>query len=131
MLALIPPPERRGIIFIDPPYEDKDEVKKISAHLVPAVRKWATGTFACWYPVKGLGIGRSIKGIAAEHLLPKSLSVQFLAQKRSDETLCGSGMLIVNVPWKFDALLRDLCENLAEIFGPQSSWVIEWITEPK
>jgi 23S rRNA (adenine2030-N6)-methyltransferase len=53
--GLIPPPERRGLVLIDPPYEDRDELVRLAGEVTRAVRKWPTGIFALWYPIKATG----------------------------------------------------------------------------
>src|SRR6185437_10460875 len=50
--AYVPPQERRGVILIDPPYEDKQEFARLADAMVAAGRKWATGTYLVWYPIK-------------------------------------------------------------------------------
>jgi 23S rRNA (adenine2030-N6)-methyltransferase len=50
--AYLPPPERRGLVVIDPPFEDKEEFARLGEALVAALRKWATGTYLVWYPIK-------------------------------------------------------------------------------
>ena len=51
--AYVPPPERRGVVLIDPPFEAADEFSRLAQALEAAHRKWATGIFLVWYPVKG------------------------------------------------------------------------------
>src|SRR3974390_1903404 len=51
--AYVPPPERRGLVLVDPPFEEEADFHRLSHGLATAHRKWATGTYALWYPIKG------------------------------------------------------------------------------
>src|SRR4051812_12141589 len=50
--AYVPPKERRGVVVVDPPYEDKNEFMRLADAVAAAHRKWATGVFLLWYPIK-------------------------------------------------------------------------------
>ena len=51
--AYVPPKERRGVVLVDPPFEDENDFPRLSLGLAAAHRKWATGIYALWYPIKG------------------------------------------------------------------------------
>ena len=51
--AYVPPPERRGLVLVDPPFEQDDDFAQLASGLGVAHRKWATGIYALWYPIKG------------------------------------------------------------------------------
>jgi 23S rRNA (adenine2030-N6)-methyltransferase len=53
MRALLPPPSRRGLVLIDPSYEDKDDYRKVKVAIEDALTRFPTGTYAVWYPVLG------------------------------------------------------------------------------
>ena len=53
--ALIPPNERRGLVLVDPPYEEPGELDRLASELLNAARKWPTGIYAGWYPIKDVG----------------------------------------------------------------------------
>src|SRR5437868_3009455 len=50
--AFVPPNERRGLVLIDPPFEAKDEFERLADGFGEAFRKWPTGSYLIWYPVK-------------------------------------------------------------------------------
>ena len=129
MLAFIPPKERRGLIFVDPPFEKSDETKMLASRLAAACAKWPTGTFAAWYPVKDIGAGRLLKDVLRERFAEKTLAATFLRYPVDGATLAGSGLIVVNVPWKFDQTLRQLCSELAHAFGDaeRCRWSVEWL----
>src|SRR5690606_25598110 len=94
--GLVPPPERRGLVFIDPPYEDRRETEKALRALRKALRKWATGIYCLWYPVKDNSIGDRIAEYAMEAAWPKALRLECRPFAQDGVQLCGSGMLICN-----------------------------------
>ena len=60
--AFTPPPERRGLVFIDPPYEKTDEAASLARAIAKGLRKWPTGIFLAWYPIKDLRHRRHLVG---------------------------------------------------------------------
>jgi 23S rRNA (adenine2030-N6)-methyltransferase len=127
--ATVPPPERRGLVFVDPPFEKTDEVQAMCRALAKGLKKWSTGIFCLWYPVKTSLIGDTLAQFAAEHNFPDTLRADFLASAADGNQLAGGGLLICNAPWKFDEKLRQLCEELKPAFRG-SSYSVSWITQP-
>lgn len=116
--SLIPPPERRGLVLIDPPYEEKDEFDRIAAELEGAARRFGTGTYLVWYPVKDLAqpnaFFRRIEGLG----LAKSLRIELHIRAPVDPgVLNGCGLLAINPPWTLRAQLEVLLPFLAERLG--------------
>ncbi len=100
--ALLPPPERRGLILIDPPYESREEFALIIAALKAALVRFATGVYALWYPIKhASGVAPLLRKLAA--LPVQSALVVELWPRACDSPLRmnGSGMAILNPPWGF------------------------------
>jgi 23S rRNA (adenine2030-N6)-methyltransferase len=77
--ALLPPPSRRGLILIDPSYEDKDDYRKVKVAIEDAQKRFATGTYAIWYPVLGRlesqQLPERLKRVAASEWLNVTLTV--------------------------------------------------------
>jgi len=113
--AGLPPPERRGLVLADPPYEAAREVDRALAGLADAHRRFATGIFGLWYPVKAQADANALARRAAALALPKMLRVE-LTVRRADrgERLNGSGLVLVNPPWKLPDELAVLMPALAE-----------------
>jgi 23S rRNA (adenine2030-N6)-methyltransferase len=114
MKALLPPPERRGLVLIDPPYEQPDEFERIVKALRAAHRRWATGVYAVWYPIKDraaverfharLGASEWRKLLAAElTVFPEDTAFR----------LNGCGLAIINTPWGLDRALEAAGRELA------------------
>lgn len=105
--AFLPPEERRGLVLIDPPYENLDELKTMLRAFTDAYRRWPTGIFLMWYPIRS-ATQRSMVHIRFEALnIPKMLYAD-LAIHPDDAGvgLAGSGLMIVNPPFGADDYLR-------------------------
>jgi 23S rRNA (adenine2030-N6)-methyltransferase len=127
--ALLPPPERRGLVFIDPPYERKDETVILIEALGEGLRKWPNGIFLVWYPVKDRAIGDALAAAAVAGGLPKALQAEFLTYPRDDLSLAGGGVLVCNTPWRLDEKLAALSRELAGLLGDgQATWTVNWLT---
>ena len=126
--AALPPPERRGVILIDPPYERPDEPERAVAALREGLKRFATGVFILWFPITGDDVAaRVVSGVAALGL-PETLSVTLgVRAPVMGGGLAGSGLVIVNPPYRIDAALRALLPALAERLAQSSasSWSCE------
>ena len=113
--AQLPPPERRGIILIDPAYEATDDPERAIVMLAEGHRRFSTGVFALWYPVTGDELSARLRRKLRALALPKLLDVT-LAVRRPlvGRGLAGSGLVLVNPPWRLAESLRDLLPELAE-----------------
>jgi 23S rRNA (adenine2030-N6)-methyltransferase len=106
--AKVPPPERRGLVLIDPPYESLDEFKELLQAFGDAYARWPTGTFLMWYPIRSAD-QRSLVHSRFEALgIPKMLLAEMAVHPDDVGVgLAGSGMMIVNPPYGADEFLRD------------------------
>jgi 23S rRNA (adenine2030-N6)-methyltransferase len=128
--AYVPPKERRGLVLIDPPFEQDSDFAKLAHGLAAAHRKWATGIYALWYPVKG----RSEPDALAKQLrrlgIGKILRAELIVSPLSDPTrLNGSGLIIVNPPWLLENELSVMLPALAGILARQGkgSFTLDWL----
>ena len=131
--AQLPPPERRGLILIDPPYEEKDEAARAVSMLREGLRRFATGVFALWYPIKAdrvdEAIVRDVKALETATTLRVEMRVR---EAFEGGGLAGSGLIIVNTPWKLDDELRAVVPALAERLGV-GKWghaTVSWLVPP-
>ena len=131
--AKLPPPERRGVILVDPPYELKTEAEKTVHMLEQGVRRFAQGVFVVWYPMKADQTAETVLTGAKEIGLPGTLKVQMRVREAfKGGGLAGSGLVILNAPWKLDAELRQLVPALAQRLGI-GSWgqaEVSWLNTP-
>lgn len=127
--ALLPPRERRGLTLIDPPYERPDEFTRAAGELVAAHRRFATGVYALWYPLKDeapvAGLKRALKAAGLRRLLSVELRLTPLPQ---GGVLHGCGLLVLNPPWEFDQQMRAVLPALAKLLAPGSGTAtIDWL----
>lgn len=119
--AILPPPERRAFVMIDPPYEVKTDYARAIAALQLGHKKFATGVYALWYPLLDRDdVAAFLKNL--ELLSIKSLAVEFPVQSMKGQGMRGSGMFIVNPPWmlqqELEACLPYLHAALANDSAP-------------
>ena len=100
--AWLPPPQRRGLTFIDPPYEETmRDFERVTAAIVEALRRFRTGIIAAWYPIKDeREIAAWRAGVARRIDCETLASELWLYPRDSRVSLNGSGMLIVNPPYQ-------------------------------
>jgi 23S rRNA (adenine2030-N6)-methyltransferase len=114
--ALLPPPERRGIMLIDPAYEQTGELDRLADGLKEAVRRFATGTFLLWYPIKESRPVTAFRSNIAALGLPKATAIELMIRGPEDETrLNGAGLLAVNAPFTLSSKLSVLMPELAGV----------------
>jgi len=115
--AYVPPKERRGLVLIDPPFEQTDEQGRIADGLAAAHRKWPTGIYALWYPIKDAresdGFARRLARLGIARMLRAELTLS----GKGAERLRGSGLVLVNPPWKLEGELGVLLPALAEVLA--------------
>ena len=115
--AFLPPKEKRGIVLIDPPYENTNEVDRLCNALNQALKKWPQGIYAIWYPIKRLQEQPLfIKKIKYVHGEIPALNTQLLL-KKLQPGLQGCGMYIINPPWQFEKMLTTFVPWLEELYS--------------
>jgi 23S rRNA (adenine2030-N6)-methyltransferase len=114
--AFVPPKERRGLVLVDPPYEATDEFDHLLDGFIEAYRRWPTGIYALWYPVKDLvAVDRLRVGLAQtgiRRLIRAELTVR---DRGADGTFNGAGLIVCNSPWQFTETLEALLGGLVPI----------------
>src|SRR6201996_1198457 len=121
--AFVPPKERRGLVLIDPPYEQKDEFERLAAGFAEAFAKWPTGSYLLWYPAKSRRatdeLAREVTHIAGEaRPAGKCLRLEFSAAPQSENAaLTSAGLLVVNPPWTLAAELKTILPELEKPLG--------------
>jgi 23S rRNA (adenine2030-N6)-methyltransferase len=126
--ALLPPQEKRGLVLIDPPFEQANEFTAIMQGLKSALNKFSSGCYAVWYPLKNR---EQVKKFHRElQTLPsKVLIAELTVLTETDAHLYGTGMAIVNPPWLIDDKLKDILPWLWQHLSVQNqgSYHIEWL----
>jgi len=117
--ALLPPPSRRGLVLIDPPYEDKRDYQRVKETLQDALVRFPTGTYAVWYPVlhriESKNFSERLKRLGAKSWLNVTLSVS--SAQPDGFGLHTSGMFILNPPWTLEATLKEVMPYLVKVLG--------------
>jgi len=116
--AYVPPKERRGLVLIDPPFEEEQDFTRLSRGLAAAHRKWATGIYMLWYPIKGRtapdALARQVRRTGIRKVLRAELTVSPLADPTR---LNGCGLIVVNPPWTLEGELAFVLPALAQRLG--------------
>ena len=121
--AFVPPNERRGLVLIDPPFEQPDEFDRLARAFAESFAKWPTGIYMLWYPVKNRRatdtLARQVAAAsAAKGATDKCLRLEFsVAPATEGQGLVSSGLLIVNPPWTLAAELRTVLPELQKPLG--------------
>jgi 23S rRNA (adenine2030-N6)-methyltransferase len=134
--ALLPPPSRRGLIFIDPPWEEKDEYGAIPLAAAGALRRFPEGIYIIWYPLlaspkdpskAGLDISGALLGNYAGRRCRAELytASRNSLPENSPRGMYGSGLVIYNPPWTLRPALEETLPFLASVLGP-GDWRLDW-----
>jgi 23S rRNA (adenine2030-N6)-methyltransferase len=119
-LATLPPRTARGVVVVDPPYEQPDDRARITATLAAAYRRWAHGVTMIWYPLKDRAAHRRWKEQLRQIGIPKLLSVEhWLYDDDQHGIYNGAGLYIVNPPYAFIQALPPLLGALRAVLAPE------------
>lgn len=117
--AVLPPPPRRALVLIDPPYEDKGDYKRVVDGLREGLKRFATGTYAVWYPLlqraESQGLADQLKKLPAKGWLEATLTVQ--TPSADGFGMHGSGMFILNPPYNLQDTLAQVMPYLVRHLG--------------
>jgi 23S rRNA (adenine2030-N6)-methyltransferase len=111
--ALLPPPEKRGLIFIDPSYEIKSDYVEVAHAVLNGLKKFNNGVFAIWYPLLKSGIHYPLLDLLAE--VPDIHRIECRADVERTAGMYGSGLLLINPPFQVDKQIRDVVRWLAKV----------------
>ena len=137
--ALLPPPSRRALILIDPPYEVKDDYQKLPEALAAALKRLSSGTYIVWYPLLReppalaySSLGRDFPSLLMGLYLGNRCRAELYTADpaappvSSSRGMYGSGLVIYNPPWTLRAALKESLPVLGKILGTgENSWKIE------
>ncbi|MBU3887689.1 23S rRNA (adenine(2030)-N(6))-methyltransferase RlmJ [Methylosinus sporium] len=129
--AFVPPKERRGLVLVDPPFEQRDETERMLKALLEAHRKWPTGIYALWRPIKDAAESRSLIGALRESGVKKILRLDLsVGGADLDTKLRSTGLIVVNPPFTFEEEARAICAFLEKRLaqGAGAKCEIEWVS---
>ena len=131
LTAYIPPKERRGLVLIDPPFEQPDEFSRLANGLESAHRKWPTGIYMLWYPIKDAAAVDAFVRRVARANIAKSLRLELVLAPAQTENsaLRGSGLLVVNPPWTLYDEMTMALPQLAKVLtrNDKPAVTVEWL----
>ena len=131
--AYVPPKERRGLVLIDPPFEEATDFPRIANAIESAHRKWPTGIYLIWYPAKEPqstdALARRLRRSNIGKILRAEMSV---STKPDTNRLSACGLVIVNPPWTLEGELRTLLPQLVEALAQGGgTYRIDWLAREK
>jgi 23S rRNA (adenine2030-N6)-methyltransferase len=132
--AYVPPKERRGLVLIDPPFEEPGEFKRLTDALAAAHRKWPTGIYLLWYPLKDMREAAVLARRLAALGIPRILRAELTTTgAHAASRLAGTGLVIVNPPWRLEAELKILLPALARVLAEsgQGAVRLDWLAGEK
>ena len=121
--AILPPPPRRALVLIDPSYETRDDYANVVKGLQEALKRFATGTYAVWYPhlnkLESRKLPDKLKRLGAANWLHVTLEVK--APAGDGFGMNGSGMFIINPPWTLEKKLHETWPKLTQLLAQDDS----------
>lgn len=128
--ALVPPPERRGLVLVDPPFEAPGEFERMHKALLRAHGKWREGVYALWYPVKEAAADRFGTAVAQAGIRRVlRLHIDIGAAAETPGALHSCGLLLVNPPFGLEAEARLLLPVVTKAMARngRANWSVEWL----
>ncbi|MFU8814680.1 MAG: 23S rRNA (adenine(2030)-N(6))-methyltransferase RlmJ [Pseudomonadales bacterium] len=127
-LAVTPPPERRGLLLVDPSYEQKSEYARVADTVAAIARRWANGVLVVWYPLIPHPGSAQLIARLRQLKLPPLYRVE-LAPQPDAPGMRGSGLIIANLPYQTDQQLEALLPWLLTRLRPQGGGhcCAEWL----
>jgi 23S rRNA (adenine2030-N6)-methyltransferase len=127
--AYVPPKERRGLVLIDPPFEDEGDFSRLAQGLESAHRKWPGGSYLLWYPIKERAapdaLARRLRRAGIAKILRAELSI---AASPGSNRLGACGLIVVNPPWTLERELDVLLPALQTILaGKGGGHRVDWL----
>lgn len=128
--AHLPPKEKRGLVLVDPPFEEEGEFARLLDGLKKAYRRWPGGIYALWYPIKDRAAVAAFRRDLAESGVPKLLDIAFEIRPASQEPrLDGTGLVVANPPFVLEEELRILLPALHRLLVQErgAGWSLAWL----
>ena len=131
--AYVPPKERRGVVLIDPPFEDEGDFARLDGGLAAAYGKWPGGTYLLWYPIKGRAAPDSLAKRLRHSAVGKMLCAELTVPAREPGRLGSCGLIVVNPPWTLEKELAVLLPALAVALAGKGAgrFRLDWLSREK
>jgi 23S rRNA (adenine2030-N6)-methyltransferase len=115
--AFLPPKEKRGLVLIDPPFEQRGDYDRLVEALANGYRRWSTGVFLLWYPIKDAQEVKRFHRAIADLAIPKCLAIEATWRIVDGERLAGAGLVTVNAPYTLAPVCRAAGKSLWDVLG--------------
>lgn len=120
-VGLFPPPSKRGLVIVDPPYELKDDYTKVVSYLSQMWKRFSSGVYMLWYPV----VDRERIDKLEQDLIKSGISnIQLfelnVAEDTCEKGMTGSGMIVINPPWTLQQEMDEVLPYLVQQLAPES-----------
>lgn len=128
--AFLPPVERRGVVLIDPPFEETGELQRLVSAVGEMTRRFATGTLMLWYPIKDPGQIVAFERQLSDLRTKKILRLQLMLRAPTDTNILnGTGLIVLNPPYTMPDNLSKLLPFLTEVLarGTKPEWRCDWL----
>ncbi|PIT62517.1 23S rRNA (adenine(2030)-N(6))-methyltransferase RlmJ [Snodgrassella alvi] len=123
LLSMLPPPSRRAVVLIDPPYELKQDYQQVTDTLKTALKKFASGCYLIWYPClsrgESLKLPQNLQKLAPDNFVQAELYVH--APRRNGFGMHGSGMFIINPPYTLPGILEKVLPAMTRLLAQDDS----------
>ncbi len=123
--GFVPPKEKRGLIIVDPAFEETNEFEKLASGLYKAWRRFGTGVYVAWYPIKDRKlVKRFYDAMSVSGITRISVAEHFAGRAAPDKPMMGSGLMMINAPWTLKGELETLLPWLTETLqqGRGAEW---------
>jgi 23S rRNA (adenine2030-N6)-methyltransferase len=126
--AFLPPKERRGLVFIDPPFEETNELARLIEAIQRAYKRWPGGIYGIWYPIKERALIRRFHDELINLGIRKILVTEFLHEAADvANKLNGSGIVIINPPFEIEYEIGTVLTALKRLLAPNGRVKVEWL----
>lgn len=126
----LPPKEKRGLVLVDPPFEEKGEFTRMAQSLEKAHKRWPGGMYAYWYPIKEPAEVETYVKALKNTGIPKILRLELTIRASSaPPRLHGTGMVVVNPPFVLEEEMRALLPVLTDLLSDEGrgNWRVDWV----
>lgn len=120
-VGLFPPPSKRGVVIVDPPYELKDDYVKVVDYLQQMWKRFSSGVYMLWYPVVDRErIDKLEQQLTKSGIRNIQLFELNVAADTTEKGMTGSGMVVINPPWTLQQDMTDVLPYLVDTLAPES-----------
>jgi 23S rRNA (adenine2030-N6)-methyltransferase len=127
--AMLPPPERRGLVLIDPPFEAEDEFTLLAGAIAAALRRFAAGIYLIWFPVKSESEAARFCGEVLASGVAKALRIDMTIEGKNDDKLVRAALLVLNPPFGLDTEMQNILDLIAPRLAGRAR--LEWLTQDR